>query len=81
MQDSTFPLYKEIWSAMTQMKPSPFVDGNPEGINRVKNSGGTYAFFMESVSIEYNTQRDCTLTQLGGLLDSKGYGIALRKST
>jgi ionotropic glutamate receptor len=66
---------------MINMKPSPFVDGNPEGITRVKKSKGSYAYFMESVSIEYNTQRDCSLTQLGGLLDSKGYGIALRKST
>ncbi|GIY31918.1 glutamate receptor ionotropic, kainate 2 [Caerostris extrusa] len=31
---------------------------------------------MESTSIEYFTERDCDLTMIGGLLDSKGYGIA-----
>ena len=31
---------------------------------------------MESTSIEYQTERNCQLTQVGGLLDSKSYGIA-----
>ena len=31
---------------------------------------------MESNSIQYQTERNCELTQIGGLLDSKGYGIA-----
>lgn len=33
---------------------------------------------MESTSIEYVIERNCDLTQIGGLLDSKSYGIALR---
>ena len=37
---------------------------------------GQYAFLMESNSIQYQTERNCQLTQIGGLLDSKGYGIA-----
>lgn len=36
---------------------------------------------MESTSIEYLTERHCDVTQIGGLLDEKGYGIAMRKST
>ena len=36
-----------------------------------------YAFLMESTTIEYNIERECDTTQIGGLLDSKGYGIAL----
>ena len=32
---------------------------------------------MESVMIDYQTERDCDLIQIGGLLDSKGYGIGL----
>ena len=38
---------------------------------------GMYAFLMESTTIEYNIERECDTTQIGGLLDSKGYGIAL----
>lgn len=41
---------------------------------------GKYAFLMESTSVEYVIERNCKLTQIGGLLDSKGYGIALPPS-
>merc|ERR1719259_1026522 len=40
-----------------------------------------YAYFMEAASIEYNVERFCDIRQLGGLLDSKGYGIALPKDS
>lgn len=36
---------------------------------------------MESSSIEYMIERNCEVTQVGGLLDDKGYGIAMRKSS
>ncbi|CAG7820815.1 unnamed protein product, partial [Allacma fusca] len=66
---------------MQNMKPLPFVKSNTEGVDRVRKEEGRYAFFMESSSIEYQTERDCRLTMLGGPLDSKGYGIALRKNS
>ena len=43
------------------------------GVNRVLN--GSYAFLGESAMLDYLVQRNCNLTQIGGLLDSKGYGI------
>lgn len=51
---------------------------NIEGVERVENEN--YAFLMESTTIEYITERRCSLTQVGSLLDEKGYGIAMRKS-
>merc|ERR1719206_1289025 len=36
---------------------------------------------MESASIQYLVERRCKLSQVGGLLDSKGYGLATRKGT
>ena len=45
---------------------------------RVKK--GNYAFFMENLMIDYQVQRDCDLMQVGGQLDSKGYGIGLPMS-
>lgn len=39
-----------------------------------------YAFFMESTSLEYWKERHCDLLQVGGLLDSKSYGIGMKKS-
>lgn len=54
------------------------VKTNKEGVLKAENE--KYAFFMESTSIEYETQRRCNLTSYGGLLDEKGYAIAMRKS-
>jgi ionotropic kainate glutamate receptor 2 len=51
---------------------------NEQGLNWVKTRD--YAYFMESTSIEYITERDCEVARVGDLLDSKGYGIAMRKS-
>jgi hypothetical protein len=50
---------------------------NEQGLNWVKTRD--YAYFMESRSIEYITERDCEVAKVGGPLDSKGYGIAMRK--
>ena len=52
---------------------SAFVKSSEEGIAKVLRGG--YAFLMESTMIEYNIQKNCQLMQVGGLLDSKGYGI------
>lgn len=51
-----------------------------EGVERVVKGKGNYAFLMESTSIEYVIERNCELTQVGGMLDSKGYGIAMPPS-
>jgi len=57
------------------------MDSNMEGVEKVEEADGKYAFFMESASIQYLIERRCKLSQVGGLLDSKGYGIATKKGT
>lgn len=73
-QDSMIETYKKMWRFMENKKPSVFVSTYEEGIRRVLE--GNYAFLMESTMLDYIVQRDCNLTQIGGLLDTKGYGIA-----
>ncbi|KAK1126358.1 Serine/threonine-protein kinase grik2 [Melipona bicolor] len=73
-KDSMIETYKKMWRFMENKKPSVFVPTYEEGIQRVLQ--GDYAFLMESTMLDYIVQRDCNLTQIGGLLDSKGYGIA-----
>ncbi|XP_023314966.1 glutamate receptor ionotropic, kainate 2-like isoform X1 [Trichogramma pretiosum] len=73
-RDSMIETYKKMWRFMENRKPSVFVPTYEEGIKRVLQ--GNYAFLMESTMLDYIVQRDCNLTQIGGLLDSKGYGIA-----
>ncbi|KAG0429103.1 hypothetical protein HPB47_023958, partial [Ixodes persulcatus] len=72
--DSDTALIKRMWAAMTAAQPSVFADSNLKGVERVLRGG--YAYLMESTTIEYMVQKNCQLTQIGGLLDSKGYGIA-----
>lgn len=62
---------------MLAAEPSVFAEDNSEGVARVKKEKGLYAFLMESSMIEYHCNRNCNLTKIGGLLDSKGYGIAM----
>ena len=47
------------------------VSSNAEGVAKVIESNGKYAFFMESASIQYLIERQCEITQIGGELDTK----------
>ena len=47
------------------------VSSNDDGIQKVIDDEGKYAYFMESASIEYIVERKCKVTQVGGLLDNK----------
>ncbi|XP_053678386.1 glutamate receptor ionotropic, kainate 2-like [Anopheles nili] len=76
-QTSNFSTYQRMWAAMESARPSVFTKSNDEGRDRVIKGKRMYAFLMESTSLEYITERYCDLTQIGGLLDSKGYGIAM----
>ncbi|KAF2364828.1 Ionotropic glutamate receptor L-glutamate and glycine-binding domain [Trinorchestia longiramus] len=76
-RDSKLPTYKRMWTAMSTARPTVFTSSNQEGVERVSKADGMYAFMMESSSIDYVVERRCDLMQVGGLLDSKSYGIAL----
>ncbi|CAH2002859.1 unnamed protein product [Acanthoscelides obtectus] len=78
-RDSKIGIYQKMWRFMESKKPSVFVKTYEDGIKRVLE--GNYAFLMESTMLDYAVQRDCNLTQIGGLLDSKGYGIATPKGS
>ena len=77
IQASTIPTYEKLNAVMESTKPTVYTGGNAEGIDRVRKEDGLYAYFMEGAAIEYHTERICDLTQIGGLLDRKGYGAAL----
>uniref|UniRef100_A0A673HUX7 Glutamate receptor n=1 Tax=Sinocyclocheilus rhinocerous TaxID=307959 RepID=A0A673HUX7_9TELE len=70
---SKISTYEKMWAFMSSRKNTALVKNNKEGITRVLTTD--YALLMESTSIEYITQRNCNLTQVGGLIDSKGYGV------
>uniref|UniRef100_A0A8C4GES1 Glutamate receptor n=1 Tax=Dicentrarchus labrax TaxID=13489 RepID=A0A8C4GES1_DICLA len=73
--NSRYQTYQRMWNYMNSKQPSVFVKSTEEGIARVVNS--KYAFLMESTMNEYHRGLNCNLTQIGGLLDTKGYGIGM----
>ncbi|XP_016344311.1 glutamate receptor ionotropic, kainate 4 [Sinocyclocheilus anshuiensis] len=74
-QNSRYQTYQRMWNFMYSKQPNVFVKSTEEGIARVLNSN--YAYLLESTMNEYYRQRNCNLTQIGGLLDTKGYGIGM----
>ncbi|XP_041979927.1 glutamate receptor ionotropic, kainate 3-like isoform X2 [Aricia agestis] len=85
---ATFNFFKESDNLLYQKMyryldshPELWTKTNDEGLMRVKSDKENYAFLMESTSIEYVVERNCDVAQVGGLLDSKGYGIAMKKNS
>ncbi|XP_018563904.1 glutamate receptor ionotropic, kainate 2-like isoform X2 [Anoplophora glabripennis] len=69
--------YAKAWEFIKK-HDDVLVNETKDGVDRAATE--KYAFFMESSSIEYEIQRRCNLNQVNGLLDEKGYGIAMRKN-
>lgn len=78
-QYSTQPVYERMWSAMNSFQPSAFVRSAAEGVERVRNSNGKYAFLLESnMNDWFNQLKPCDTIRVGQLLDARGYGIAMK---
>ncbi len=73
LQKSKISTYDKMWEFMNSRRQSVIVKSVEEGIHRVLTSD--YAFLMESTAIEFVTQRNCNLTMIGSLIDSKAYGV------
>ena len=58
-------VYKKIHSFMTGVHQAEvLMSSNDAGIEKVLESDGKYAFFMESAQIEYLQERKCKLSQV-----------------
>ncbi len=78
-RDAKMETYQKMWRYMESNEGKTFVSSYEEGVRRVLQ--GDYAFLCESTMLDYLIQRNCNLTQIGGLLDDKGYGIATPKGS
>uniref|UniRef100_A0A674PPY9 Glutamate receptor n=1 Tax=Takifugu rubripes TaxID=31033 RepID=A0A674PPY9_TAKRU len=65
--------FEKMWAFMSSRPSTSLVKSVEDGVQRVMQSN--YALLMESSTIDYITRRNCNLTKVGGLIDSKGYGI------
>lgn len=79
LQESSYEPYEIMYNYMMDHADEVLMTKNEDGVWKVQHEN--YAYIMESTSIEYIKQRQCNVTQIGGLLDSKGYGIAMKKGS
>ena len=75
-QNSKISTYQKMWDFMSS-RQGVFTQTYEEGINRVLNNKD-YAYLLESAMAEYIVSQHCqNLTLIGGLLNSRGYGVGL----
>jgi hypothetical protein len=68
-----------MWIAMSTSYTNVFEPSIEEGVARVRNSKGKYAFLLESTMNDYHNQKKpCNTMKVGENLDAKGYGVATR---
>ncbi|XP_040568809.1 glutamate receptor 1 [Lepeophtheirus salmonis] len=80
-QNSKISVYARMWEFMSS-HPHVMTNSTREGIQRVRESKGKYAFLIESTYNEYtNERRPCDTMKVGKDLDAKGYGIATAKGS
>ncbi|XP_077541601.1 glutamate receptor ionotropic, kainate 3-like [Haemaphysalis longicornis] len=78
-EHSTFPQYMKLWQGIQGQGEQAFVKSYADGIERVLS--GSYAMFMESPTLEYLESRYCELEQVGDIIGSSGYALALPKGS
>ncbi|PAA49818.1 hypothetical protein BOX15_Mlig005617g1, partial [Macrostomum lignano] len=69
--------YKQIGEKMEEFKHQVYVNSTDEGVRKVRESKGKYAFLLESKTNEYhNNLEPCDTMMVGQPHGDKGYGIA-----
>ncbi|KAH8040801.1 hypothetical protein HPB51_012971 [Rhipicephalus microplus] len=69
--------YSRMWDSMTSFN-NTMTATNEEGVKRVRESEGNYAFIVDTVKIKYATQKaPCDLMQIGETFQPSGYGVVV----
>jgi len=75
-KNSENDVYQRIWNNM--QREGAMTQSNQEGVDRVLEEKGGYAYIMEAPSIEYWIERHCDLIQVGKVFSqSQSYSLAL----
>jgi len=72
---STVPTYQRIWAKL--QRDGAMTQSNQEGVDRVLEEDGGYAYIMEAPSMEYAIARNCDLIQVGKVFSPRSYALAL----
>lgn len=79
-KSSNTPTYLQF-NEVLERNPHYMSKSNMEGVERVRNGNGQYAFLMESSTAEYTSYKYCDVAVVPQQLDTKGYGIAFNKGS
>ncbi|XP_022241845.1 glutamate receptor 1-like, partial [Limulus polyphemus] len=72
---SKIAVYARMWEFMNSRK-HVFTSSYDEGVKRVRESKGKYAFLLESTTNDYiNERQPCDTMKVGRNLDAKGFGV------
>ena len=75
IKTSKISVYEQMWEFMS-VNPDVWVTTTEDGVQKVKNSKGKYAFLLESTMNDfYNQRKPCNTMKVGENLDSKGYDV------
>lgn len=81
-RNSNGTIINRMWQQMTSADPSVFEMGSQLGIQRVRDSNGSYAFLLENLFAEYlSSQPPCELRVLNGFLNLSKYAFAVKKNS
>ncbi|XP_050038753.1 glutamate receptor 3-like [Dermacentor andersoni] len=69
--------YERMWDSMATFN-NTMTATNEEGVKRVRESEGNYAFIVDTMKIKYATQKaPCDLVQIGDTFQPSGYGVVV----
>ncbi|KAK8780355.1 hypothetical protein V5799_018299 [Amblyomma americanum] len=69
--------YARMWDSMASFN-NTMTATNEEGVARVRESEGNYAFIVDTAKIQYATQKaPCDLVQIGDTFQPSGYGVVV----
>ncbi|CAL1544184.1 unnamed protein product, partial [Lymnaea stagnalis] len=76
-EKSTVDTFVRMRKEMLENADEVLFEDYSEGVRKVRESKGTYAFLLESAMNSYYSQQEpCDTMMVGDKLDNKGYGVA-----
>jgi len=75
-KNSPNPIYRQAWEKMTS--EGIMTTNNAEGIERVLENPGEYAYLIESSGADWAMTQYCDLQAIGGDINLRNYGIAMK---
>ncbi|XP_046328737.2 glutamate receptor-like [Haliotis rufescens] len=78
-KNSEKPMVQRMWQAMNSFHPSVFITSTKQGLDRLRQGNGNFAFIMEGPLAEFEAEKEpCDLVVLGTHMDEQAYGFACR---